>query len=152
MLYSIVYPISCCSLLSLCLFIFLPSFASLSDYLTSSNNSLTFFPFILPRLYLSTAHILVFLVFLVLLVLLVFMILLVLLVFLTLIRATSETRIPDLFRCRNRESRGKQIISFCTTIHCFFYIVYYVNNSLILYYLYHIIWHFLSFNVIYHII
>ena len=133
MLFSIVYPISCCSLISLCLFILLPSFASLSDYLTSSNNSLTFFPFILPRLYLSTAHILV------LLVLLVFMILLVLLVFLTLIRATSETRIPDLFRCRNRESRGKQIISFCTTIHYFFYIVYYVNNSLILYYLYHII-------------
>ena len=133
MLFSIVYPISCCSLISLCLFIFLPSFASLSDYLTSSNNSLTFFPFILPRLYLSTAHILV------LLVLLVFMILLVLLVFLTLIRATSETRIPDLFRCRNRESRGEQIISFCTTIRYFFYIVYYVNNSLILYYLYHII-------------
>ena len=127
MLFSIVYPISCCSLLSLCLFTFLPSFASFSDYLTSSNNSLTFFPFILPRLYLSAAHILVFLV------LLVFMILLVLLVFLTLIRATSETRISDLFRCRNRESRGKQIISFFTTIRYFFNIVYYVNNSLILY-------------------
>ena len=124
MLFSIVYPISCCSLISLCLFIFLPSFASFSDYSTSSNNSLTFFPFILPRLYLSTAHILVFLVFLVflvLLVLLVFMILLVLLVFLTLIRATSETRISDLFRCRNRESRGKQIISLYTTIRYLFY-------------------------------
>ena len=121
MLFSIVYPISCCSLLSLCLFIFLPSFASLSDYLTSSNNSLTFFPFILPRLYLSTAHILV------LLVLLVFIILLVLLVFLTLIRATSETRIPDLFRCRNRESRGKQIISFCT-INIILYSIFFLSK------------------------